>query len=246
MSEVVKKKQGRPKGSKNKSTIEKEKLEAKKTTTKVSSEKTTKKEVEKAVKKVVMKELKEKLEYTTEVTMEAITEVSPSIEEVSETIIENTVKIVAPTETDAINKAATRPRKEQEKKTYREDRPTVHIGVVSGMKALPYMSLQGHLETAVWGYPPWEYKRKMYVVNMGPNYNGVHRYAAARNIPLQTCPVYWTKSKTPKMDAFAHLVKMIKGGYLLILKEKNKEDGAINRLIHMAKMHNITISIKEY
>ena len=129
-------------------------------------------------------------------------------------------------------------------RVYDENRPWIHIGVVCGMKSMKYIDFKKQMDAIMWNLPPWEYKHKIYGVRYSTNYDHIKRYAAGRKKPFQTCPIYFHAGPQSKLRAFEHLVRQIKGGVLLVMKDK--EDGAVNKLIHMAKMYDITVVIAEY
>ena len=129
-------------------------------------------------------------------------------------------------------------------RVYDENRPWINIGVVCGMKEMTYREVKKQLDIVLWQLPPWKYKHKIHCLMQSINYFSVKRYAEARKKDFQTCPIYYKHGARAKIIAFEHLIKQINGGVLLILKDK--EDGALSKLIQMANAYNIKVIIVEY
>jgi len=129
-------------------------------------------------------------------------------------------------------------------RVYDENRPWINIGVVCGMKELKYREMKKQLDMVLWQLPPWKYKHRIHGLYFSANYFSVRRYAEARKKDFQTCPIYYKHGTRARIMAFEHLVKMTKGGVILIMKDK--EDGAISKLIQMANAYGIKTIVVEY
>jgi len=129
-------------------------------------------------------------------------------------------------------------------RVYDENRPYINIGVVCGMKELKYTEVKKQLDIVLWSLPPWQYKHRIHCVDYSLNYWSVKRYAEARKKEFQTCPIYYKFGPRARIIAFEHLVRQIRGGVLLILKDK--EDGAIAKLMQMANAFGVKIVTVEY
>jgi hypothetical protein len=129
-------------------------------------------------------------------------------------------------------------------RVYDENRPVINIGVVCGMKEMTYREVKKQLDIVLWQLPPWKYKHKIHCVMQSSNYFSVKRYAETRKKDFQTCPIYYKNGPRAKIVAFEHLIRQINGGVLLILKDK--EDGAITKLMQMAEVYSVKTIVVEY
>lgn len=129
---------------------------------------------------------------------------------------------------------------------YDKNRPWYHTGVVFAMKGMKYVQAKKELDIILWALPPWEYQHKIYGVRFSPNAEYAAKYAKGRKRPFQSVPVYLNGGPRYKLRAFEHLVRQLNGGTLLVFKDKDREDGAVNRLIRMAESFDITVKIVEY